>query len=465
MNAVYTFMPCRTGIGIPMHWREYGCRRFNELISRKWPDEAVKIEMYTCSLADFEKIIEEPQSMIKWFLTTDLMPNISRSNHLLCKKVPILFNNRKKREIFEIKNKTIVINADFVAACFFMLSRWEERQGRGIDCHGRSCATQSVAYRCEFLELPLIDYYAYIVRNWIQITYTEWKPVNREPILHISHDIDWPFEHSSICNAVKSQLNVFTTKLCAKEVVKNVIQICLGLMSPYHDKNYQAMYYLMDCSESLSIMSNFYIKADYNSTNMYDFGYDPRQKYIARIIKDINDRGHNVGYHASYQAFECPDLMEREIRALTEANGGKRPKISRAHYLRFDIEHSWAVSERLGMSEDSTLGYPEDAGFRAGTCIPFPVWHWDKEQEGTLIERPLIAMEGAFIENGDQELDMKQKMIKLYLLAERVGEVGGCLTLLWHNQCLTGKYAEWSVHYPAILRECLSRLVQGSTRN
>ena len=54
--------------------------------------------------------------------------------------------------------------------------------------------------------------------------------------------------------------------------------------------------------------------------------------------------------------------------------------------------------ERCGLAYDSTLGYNERPGFRAGTCIPIRPWLFGSNRECNLVEIPLVAMDVTFID-------------------------------------------------------------------
>jgi hypothetical protein len=67
----------------------------------------------------------------------------------------------------------------------------------------------------------------------------------------------------------------------------------------------------------------------------------------------------------------------------------------RQHFLRFDVRTTWAAQVEAGFAHDSTLGYNEAIGFRAGIAAPFVPWDGVGRRAHRLWEVPLTAMDGA----------------------------------------------------------------------
>ena len=94
--------------------------------------------------------------------------------------------------------------------------------------------------------------------------------------------------------------------------------------------------------------------------------YDVRQE--GALLQSIMDMGHEVGVHG-IDAWHNADKGREEHRRLTEitqkANLGVR-----MHWLCFDAS-SPQVLEQAGFQYDSTFGYNQTVGYRAGTTQVF----------------------------------------------------------------------------------------------
>jgi len=182
-----------------------------------------------------------------------------------------------------------------------------------------------------------------------------------------------------------------------------------------------------------------------------DSGYDPRRGAAAAAISWLREQGLESGVHPGYFTFGQPEALKAEVAVLREILG-EGPLGGRQHYLRWnpDTWHDW---ERCGLAYDSSVGYADRVGFRAGTCVPYRPWLFRFNRESELLEIPLIAMDVTLInimKLGPREV--KKTILDLIGCCEIVG---GVFTLLWHNSSLLD-YPEYSTVYEAALRalEC-----------
>src|SRR5690606_33804702 len=105
----------------------------------------------------------------------------------------------------------------------------------------------------------------------------------------------------------------------------------------------------------------------------------------------------------------------------------------RQHYLRWEAPTTWQAWNDAGLTYDSTVGYADHAGFRAGTCFEYPTFNLVSRAAMTLIERPLIVMEGTLLGKQYMGLDYSAALEYGLKLRARCLQFGGAFTLLWHN--------------------------------
>jgi hypothetical protein len=136
-----------------------------------------------------------------------------------------------------------------------------------------------------------------------------------------------------------------------------------------------------------------------------------------------------MGLHASYETFNTPEKLLFEAETARQILGRNRIG-GRQHYLRWCPE-TWLHWEACGLAYDSTLGFADQVGFRAGTCFPYRPWVISENREVDLIEIPLIVMDCTpYMYMGltpDDCLRTTDECIT------RCKIVGGVFTLLWHN--------------------------------
>ena len=122
----------------------------------------------------------------------------------------------------------------------------------------------------------------------------------------------------------------------------------------------------------------------------------------------------------------------------------------RMHWLYFDSQAP-VILEKAGYSYDSTVGYNETIGYRAGTAQVFK--HPDVDH---LLELPLHIMDTALFYPSYMNLSDKQAGAAMLPLIENAARFGGVLTINWHDRSL-GPERLWDDAYVNLLRELRAR--------
>jgi hypothetical protein len=153
---------------------------------------------------------------------------------------------------------------------------------------------------------------------------------------------------------------------------------------------------------------------------------------VREVMRWLDDNQVENGVQPGYNTFRSPEKLRREVAALREVLGD-RPLGGRQHYLRWCPE-TWIHWETCGLSYDSTLGYADRIGFRAGTCVPYRPWLFALNRAADLIEIPLLAMDGTMLVY--MKLGHEDSVNQLRQIIDRCRAVGGVFTLVWHNNHL-----------------------------
>ena len=91
------------------------------------------------------------------------------------------------------------------------------------------------------------------------------------------------------------------------------------------------------------------------------------------------------------------------------------------------------------MTYDSTLGYADSVGYRAGVCYSYHPYDLRRRQMLQLRERPLIVMEGSLFDPRYMSLSIPQARAAVFDLIAQCRRYQGEFTLLWHNSSLVAK--------------------------
>ncbi|MCB5261862.1 MAG: hypothetical protein M0Q16_09975, partial [Candidatus Cloacimonetes bacterium] len=105
----------------------------------------------------------------------------------------------------------------------------------------------------------------------------------------------------------------------------------------------------------------------------------------------------------------------------------------RTHYLHFDYQKSFGLLEEAGIKYDSTLGYWESIGFRAGTSFPFYPFNIKENRTFRVLEIPLIVMDTSLHSAKAMNMDYLGAKSTLRRLIKVAASYQSHLTLLWHN--------------------------------
>jgi peptidoglycan/xylan/chitin deacetylase (PgdA/CDA1 family) len=101
--------------------------------------------------------------------------------------------------------------------------------------------------------------------------------------------------------------------------------------------------------------------------------YDVTAPAIARVIRQLDDGGWEVGLHGSYGTHQNTERLADEKRKL-EAILGHKVQGGRQHYLRLSDPPTgtWTDYRSLGLSYDASLGSSTEYGFRHGYELVAP---------------------------------------------------------------------------------------------
>jgi len=217
------------------------------------------------------------------------------------------------------------------------------------------------------------------------------------------------------------------------------------------DPHFQGCYELADLSEQNGLQSTFYFMAA--RPDLLDDGYDPLATPAQQLIRDLRQRGHEMGFHPGYSTLNNPKRFMEEKRRMDIALGGQQYG-GRQHFLRFRVPHTWRLWEEAGLTYSSTLGYADHEGFRCGTCHPYRPFDVERDRQFDLVEIPLVAMDATL--RGYRGLTPEQGEKRILSLARRCQRVDGVFSLLWHNSSLQGEWIPWANMYRRILPRLLT---------
>ena len=360
------------------------------------------------------------------YLQKEAIPKkVTLTSNLLFKEkdTPILFGQDRVK----IEEKRITSHIDIFATIFFMLTRWEEYVELTRDEHNRFPHEASLAYQHNFLHRPIVNEYIEFLWNMlVKIGYNK-KRIERESSILLTHDIDEVLRYPTPTTLIKGLVGDIVYRknpLLPFKTVAQYIDIKRGKKRDPYDTFDE----IMDISDEFNLKSHFFFMSG-GTTNKYDNRYDIYDNSVKETIENIKKRGHIIGIHPSYNAYNNSEQFKLEKASLEEVNQAPI-SCGREHYLRFEIPKTWQLWEDNGLEWCSNLAYPKKSGFRTGSCYPYHPFNILTRESLTIMEHPLIMMEATFIEEGKNPKKVTE-MIDYYL--KIVKKYNGEFVLLWHN--------------------------------
>ncbi len=321
---------------------------------------------------------------------------------------------------------------DPFAASFFILARLEEVAEPNLngydgpenrDAHGRFPAEKSIAWQQGFLNRPIVNEWADML--WDALLQLGWQGERKQRKFQISLscDVDHPRLWWSIFDRAKTLAGAIFKRGDFHEASYWLKNHVFSKKDPYDV--FDEWFDLFEKSNQV-VQFNFMGQRPRSS----DCWYPIQHPFIKNLMTKIAARGHKIGFHPSYEAFDNSDIFNKELSSLQDISPLEITS-GRQHYLRFKAPNTWNMWENAGLKEDCTLGYPEAEGFRCGICHDFPVFDTMQRKMLNLREQPLIAMDVTLAQY--RHYTPEQAYEHLVGLRNEVEKHGGDFTLLWHN--------------------------------
>lgn len=365
--------------------------------------------------------------------------------------IPVIFGNTN----FNVKESIIVCGIDIFASSFFMLTRWEEYVNKERDVHGRFLSSSSLAYKQKFLHRPVVNEYVDFLWNMLLYLGFKNRRKKRNFNLYLTHDVDdikRYYRFKTVCH--ESLKYIIKQKLLIKGLLN--ILIFLLIKSKIIKDPYDTFADLLDIAEKNGLKSYFFFMA--KGTTTFENRYNLNDKQVKNIIKKIKEKGHFIGIHPSYNAYNNFEQFKKEKNEL-ENSIHQNVLFGRDHYLRFEIPTTWQIWEDNNMLWDSTLCYADRPGFRCGVCYEFSVFNVVTMKKLKLKEKPLIVMDGNFI---TYHPDITPAMMenRIICLMDKVKKYNGEFILLWHNSSFNlNPWKNYQYIYSRVIAENIKKKV------
>lgn len=313
---------------------------------------------------------------------------------------------------------------DPFALCFYLVSRYEEYLPTAKkDLHDRFDITRSLAYLNGFYRKPLVNILAYEIGSIIRESFPDFsfKKVAFKTIQTYDIDIAYQYKGKSAYRFLGS-----FCKSILKGDVKKIKKLLYALLNNDVEDEYDTFsYHQAIAGETENKPIHFILTASFGK---YDRNIDPDSKAFQQLIERLKTFS-DIAIHPSYRSSEKLLLISKEKKKL-ERIAGITITRSRQHFLRFQIPSTFNALIDNGITDDYSMGWTTEVGFRASISIPFLFYDVNREVETSLTIHPLAVMDTAIAQVCATTEEQKALFLQI---KEEVKQAGGEFIVLQHN--------------------------------
>ena len=320
-------------------------------------------------------------------------------------------------------------------------------------------------------DLPALDLHIAVLRDLISgggISFIEIPPVpeGHKFIVCLTHDVDHPsirqhkWDHTMFGFLYRalfgSVVKLVQGKISFRDLNKNwwtVLKLPLIHLGFAKDiwRDFDNQY--LEIENGLS--STFFFIPFKNSAGKA-FGAPPNKlraaQYgaadLADTVQKLTKAGCEVGLHG-LDAWSDSSQASVELGEIRRMTGSSNIGV-RMHWLYYD-EQSPGILDEAEASYDSTVGYNQTVGYRAGTTQVYKPLN-----AAHLLELPMHVMDTALFYAAYMALSPEQARRLVGRLVDNAVQFGGCLTINWHDRSLAPERL-WDASYRDLLRDLKSR--------
>jgi hypothetical protein len=358
------------------------------------------------------------------------------SEEIYIKPCPILSESEKRKfHIHCVQHKHYKaffetqgdMGFDMFGAIFYLLSRYEEYLPHEKDQYGRFAHQNSIAYREEFLHLPLINIWLEDFRDVCKQKFPDLQLTLAQFHFVPTYDIDiaWCHKHKSFNqNFGGIMRSILQGKWSA---ARNHIRVLKGKVQDPFD-SYE---WMDDLHERFNLEPIYFILAAAEK-NKHDRNIEIQSPEFQKLVHTLSTK-YKIGMHPSWASGDHRNLLVKEKQYLEKITN-QHIHVSRQHYIRLTLPHTYHFLMDNGITHEYSMGYGSINGFRASVALPFYWYDLEREEKTELVVHPFCFMDAnAYYE---QKLSAQEALQELLQFYTSIRSVGGTMCTLWHNNFL-----------------------------
>lgn len=340
-------------------------------------------------------------------------------------KTPLLFGRTHTQQ----ENSVLTIDHDFVASAFVMLSRLEEivAPRSSFDEIGRFKAVDSIAFKNNFIKIPIVDVYALELAHYIQVHFGVALQKRTQFNVQATCDVDFIEKWPTLNSKLKS-LAGDLMKRKSLQTFKATFRAIVSGKNPYDTFDY-----LLQLSKKNQVPFIVYwlVGGEKDARN--------NRNYLAtdsfkKALNQLQQHKVTMGLHPALGSTQNTNYLKQQLVTLQKALNAPLYH-ARQHYLQSSFPETWQQYSALGLSQSSNSYFSEQLGFRSGTTLQHKVFDCINRIELNVREQPLCLMDVTLLNMLENNTLDKVKS-EVAALISTVKHVDGTLCFLWHNHTI-----------------------------
>ncbi len=169
---------------------------------------------------------------------------------------------------------------------------------------------------------------------------------------------------------------------------------------------------------------------------------------IADDLRMLISSGNEIAAHG-IDAWLDSSSGQKELKEIRQVTGAQEIGI-RMHWLYFN-QQSPSTLEKAGFNYDSTVGYNQAVGYRAGTSQVYKPL-----DTSNLLELPLHIMDTSLLYPGRMNLTVAEAKERVGVIIDNAVQSGGAVTVNWHDRSIAPERL-WGDFYVDLVEELKNR--------
>jgi hypothetical protein len=321
---------------------------------------------------------------------------------------------------------------DPFSSIFYVLTRMEEYVNNKRDEHDRFSAKYSILHQHGILQKAMCDRWSEAIIKHIEqklaISLSPW-PIDVRIVPTFDIDNTYAFKWKQNWRLFLSTFKYWMKK--DHDRLKRRSAVLKGIEKDPYD----TFDLMIEISRRGFDVHLFWLLGDYTK---YDKNISSMDQRHRKLILEMSQKL-KVGLHPSYRSNEANFYLERE-KSRMDGILGHEVKFSRQHFLKLSLPITYQNLIKKGFTDDFSMGFADEIGFRAGTARPFKFFDLSTNSATDYTIHPFAYMDGTIHEYKNWSIE--ESKVEIEKIYREVEKFGGDFICIWHNETI-GNFSKW----------------------